>query len=186
MNMPKKPYTLGVLVGRFQGLHAGHADMIAKAIELCETVGVFVGSAQESGTSKNPFSYETRRELLITLFGGKIQVYPLADIGVGNNATWGNYVLENIRKHFGRTPDLLISGKEARRQAWFDSAEGLSAAELYVPKSIDISASTMREWFIQDEREKWQAYTDPLLWEKYDELRAQVLAAKDTHTTASL
>ena len=55
--MNKKPYKLGVLVGRFQTFHTGHEEIIRKAIELCEQVWIFVGSSQESGTLKNPFSY---------------------------------------------------------------------------------------------------------------------------------
>ena len=112
--MNNKPYRLGILVGRFQTLHSGHADMINRAIELCDKVGIFVGSSNESGTSKNPFSYETREDILKTVFGEKIYVYPLPDIGVGNNSTWGDYVLKNVIDRFGEMPDLLISGKEAR------------------------------------------------------------------------
>ena len=48
-----KPYKLGITVGRFQTFHKGHQVMIDKAIELCDKVGVFVGSSQESGTNKN-------------------------------------------------------------------------------------------------------------------------------------
>ena len=133
--MNNKPYRLGILVGRFQTLHSGHADMINRAIELCGKVGIFVGSSNESGTSKNPFSYETREDILKTVFGEKIYVYPLPDIGVGNNSTWGDYVLKNVIDRFGEMPDLLISGKEARRIGWFDSVEGASIAELYILKA---------------------------------------------------
>ena len=69
-----KPFSLGILVGRFQVLHAGHAQMIQTAIDLCGTVGVFVGSSQESGTCKNPFPYALREEMLLKLFGDQIRV----------------------------------------------------------------------------------------------------------------
>ncbi len=185
-NIQKKPYALGVLVGRFQGLHAGHKDMIAKAVELCDEVGIFVGSSQESDTVKNPFSYETRAECLQAVFGNAIRIYPLPDIGVGNNAIWGNYVLQNICERFGKKPDLLISGKESRRASWFDSAEGLSAAELYVPKTVDISASAMRGFLLDGKKEQWKQYTDPVLWDKYDKLRQIVLDSQNHTETNSL
>lgn len=185
-NMQKKPYALGVLVGRFQGLHAGHEDMIAKAVELCDDVGIFIGSSEEAGTVKNPFSYETRKECLQAVFADAIRIYPLPDIGVGNNSIWGNYVLKNICERFGKKPDLLISGKESRRAAWFDSAEGLSAAELYVPKTVDISASAMRAFFISDDKEQWKRFTNPKLWDKYEALRQIVLDAQDHPETNSL
>lgn len=184
--MNNKPYRLGILVGRFQTLHSGHADMIHRAIELCDKVGIFVGSSNESGTSKNPFSYETREDILKTVFGEKIYVYPLPDIGVGNNSTWGDYVLKNVIDRFGEMPDLLISGKEARRISWFDSVEGASIAELYIPKTIDISATEMRDFLINNNFESWKKYTDPKLWCKYGNLRQEVLLSKDNNKTHSI
>lgn len=181
-----KPYKLGFLVGRFQPLHSGHEDMINRAIELCDRVGVFIGSSNESGTSKNPFTYETREEMLKTVFGDSICVCSLPDIGVGNNSTWGDYVLKNVVDRFGEMPELLISGKEARRVSWFDSVEGASIAELYIPKKIDISASQMREHFIDNDVESWKKYTNPKLWNMYEKLRQEVLGSKDNNETHSM
>ena len=72
-----KPFALGITVGRFQTFHLGHADMIEKAVAVCERVGVFVGSSQESGTAKNPFTYEQRERYLRRVFGDAIEIYPL-------------------------------------------------------------------------------------------------------------
>lgn len=181
-----KPYKLGFLVGRFQPLHSGHEDMINRAVELCDRVGVLIGSSNESGTSKNPFTYETREEMLKTVFGDSICVCSLPDIGVGNNSTWGDYVLKNVVDRFGEMPELLISGKEARRVSWFDSVEGASIAELYIPKTIDISASQMREHFIDNDVESWKKYTNPKLWNMYEKLRQEVLGSKDNNETRSM
>lgn len=181
-----KPYKLGFLVGRFQPLHSGHEDMINRAVELCDRVGVFIGSSNESGTSKNPFTYETREEMLKNVFGDSICVCSLPDIGVGNNSTWGDYVLKNVVDRFGEMPELLISGKEARRVSWFDSVEGASIAELYIPKTIDISASQMREHFIDNDVESWKKYTNPKLWNMYEKLRQEVLGSKDNNETHSM
>ena len=184
--MEKKPYALGILVGRFQTLHLGHEDMIGKALELCERVGLFVGSSQESGTWTNPFPYALRRDMLEEAFPGRLTVAPLPDIGVGNNGAWGDYVLDNVHRVFGAAPDLLISGKEERRKNWFDHVEGLSIAELYVPKIIDISASQMREFFLTGNEEAWKRFCDPALWDEFETLRAAVEAAQGNTETASI
>lgn len=186
VTMNNKPYRLGILVGRFQTLHSGHTDMINRAIELCDKVGIFVGSSNESGTSKNPFSYETREDMLKTVFGNEVFVFPLPDIGVGNNSTWGDYVLKNVVDRFGEMPDLLVSGKEARRVSWFDSVDGASIAELYIPKTIEISATEMRDFLINDDCESWKKYTDSKLWGKYEKLRQEVLLSKDNSETHSI
>ena len=181
-----KPYKLGIMVGRFQTLHLGHEMMINKTIDLCDRVGIFVGSSQESLTNKNPFSFETRKDILKTVFGDKITVCPLPDIGVGNTSVWGDYVLKNVLGNFGEYPDLLVSGKEERRIDWFDSVTGSSISELYIPKTIDISASAMRDFLVNDDFESWRSYTDPLLWYKYDTLREIVLKSKDNLETKSI
>ena len=184
--MSSKPFELGIMVGRFQTIHNGHKDMIDKAIALSERVGIFIGSSQESMTNKNPFSYETREELLKKIYGDAIEVYPLPDIGVGNNSTWGDYVLEHVVNRFGKHPNLCLSGTESRRIDWFDSVSGLDIAELYIPKTIHISATKMREFFIAGDRESWQRYTDPALWSEFDRLREIILASRYNYKTASL
>ncbi len=184
--MNNKPFDLGVMVGRFQTLHTGHVYMIEKAVAVCERVGIFVGSSQESGTSKNPYTYEQREHFLREVFGDKVEIYPLPDIGVGNNSTWGDYVLKNVRERFGKSPDLLVSGKEERRVSWFDSVDGVSVAELYVPKIIDISATEMRAWLIDGDLAQWQRYSPEALWDESDEMRTAVLASNDNLETHSL
>ena len=167
-------------------VHAGHEQMIRTAIALCLQVGIFIGSSQESGTSTNPFPYDIRCRMLRNLFGDAVQIFPLPDIGVGNNGTWGEYVLENVKAQYGTYPDLLVSGKETRRISWFDGLEQVRISELYIPKSIDISASQMRRYFLENQREQWQQYTNPALWGQYDALRTLVLLSKGNDRTASL
>lgn len=184
--MSGKPFSLGILVGRFQTLHAGHEQMIRTALALCDRVGIFVGSSQESGTANNPFSYHTREGLLRLLFGSAVDIFPLPDIGVGNNGTWGEYVLKNVNAQYHCAPDLLISGKEVRRVSWFDGIAGVRISELYIPKAIDISASQMRSFLLEGDRESWQRYTNCALWGQYDSLRQLVLESKDNDMTASI
>lgn len=182
----KKLFRLGLVVGRFQALHAGHENMIRKAIFLCDRVGVFVGSSQESGTFQNPFSYELRREMLTDVFGNSVSVFPLPDIGVGNNSAWGSYVLSQVEAQMGRWPDLVVSGKEERRLDWFDGIGGDRISELYVPKATHMSASRMRQFFAEDDFAQWKRYTNPRLWPRYHQLRQLTLACRDNLETESV
>lgn len=179
----KKMYKSGVLVGRFQTVHKGHEMMINTAIGLCETVSVFVGSSNESRTYKNPFTYEERKEMLKTVFGDGIGVFPLPDIGVGNNPRWGDYVIENIKKQTSVLPDLIISGKEARRSNWFDSGEADKIGELFVAKTIDISASEMRDFIIENNFDEWKKYTSSKLWYRFSDMREIILLSKENKQT---
>ena len=181
-----KPFELGLIVGRFQTVHLGHADMIGKALELCGTVCVLVGSSQEAGTEANPFSYEVRESMLKAVYGSRIAVFPLPDLGVGNNCLWGEHVLNRVRELFLRIPDLFISGKEERRAGWFSGEAGQGLSELYVPKTVDVTASRMRDFLRDNDVCAFQRYTVPALWPMFSELRSLVLAAEGKKETRSL
>ncbi len=184
--MNAKPYKLGIIVGRFQTFHAGHEEIIRKAIAVCQQVAIFVGSSQESGTAKNPFSYQMREKILKKVFDNEVNVYPLPDIGVGNNSKWGDYVLQNVHNKCGILPDLIVSGKEERRISWLDSEQGKTVAELYIPKTIEVSATQMRDYLINGELENWKKYANKNLWCEYDTLRDIVISCKDNLDTASM
>lgn len=179
-----KPYETGVLLGRFQPVHIGHEDMINKAISLCRDVVVLIGSSQESGTAKNPLNYEQRKALIENIYGRRVKVYPIPDIGIGNVAAWGEYVLETVKDCSGKKPDLFISGKEERRQSWFEGDTGKDVAELIVPKTIDISASRLRELLVSGN--EWKAYVNPCNIELYENLIDLFKATKDNMGTKSI
>ena len=79
-----------------------------------------------------------------------------------------------------------MSGKEERRLDWFDSIAGNGISELYVPKSIEMSASQMRQFFAEDDFEKWKSYTNPKLWPRYRQLRQIALASQGNLETKSI
>lgn len=181
--MNEKRFKLGVIVGRFQSLHLGHEDMINTALSLSERVAVFVGSSQEFGTAKNPFTFEMRKQLLFKIYGDRVEVYPLPDIGVGNNSSWGDYVIKTVMDCCGSYPDLVVSGRESRRNSWYDNYE---VAELFIPKTVDISASQIREFFINDDYEEWKSFTNPKIWDEYKKLREIILSSMNNLETNSI
>ncbi|MBR4769250.1 MAG: adenylyltransferase/cytidyltransferase family protein [Lachnospiraceae bacterium] len=184
--MMEKAFHSAVIVGRFQTFHNGHKDMIDRALALAERVGVFIGSSEESGTEKNPFSFEFRKEILERIYGGAVEIYPLPDIGIGNVSGWGDYVIGEAEKHMGITPDLFVSGRESRRIDWLGSGKGQNIAELYVPKTIDISATAMRSFILSGDRSLWERYTDPHIFDLFGRMHELVLKARGNTETKSL
>ena len=177
-------FKTGLLLGRFQTLHLGHVNMINTALDLCDRVILLIGSAQECGTEKNPFDYETRRKMLESVFGGRIEIYPIEDQGFGNVAAWGDFVLKTVMEYTGVRPDIFISGVEQRRVSWLDGAQDI--AQLYVPKAVDVSASEMRELLAGNDFEMWRKYSPRELWGMYEELRRQYIASMDNLMTRSV
>ena len=184
--MEQKAFSFGVLVGRFQPLHIGHIDMINKAVRICSGVGVFIGSSQESGTAKNPLSFELRKEMLERVFGNLVKVHPLPDAGLGNVSLWGEYVLDQILKFYPKLPDLFITGKEARRISWFSGTRGSGIAELQIPKTIDISASELREFLIKGDRTSWERYTPEKIHPMYETIRRNVTSSMNNDISMSI
>ena len=185
-----KPYKNGLIVGRFQVFHIGHERIVRTALKLCERVLVLIGSSQESRTEKNPLTYEERCEMISDVFPkefekGRLIIAPLPDIGVGNVPAWGRYVLDKASDILGCLPDLLVSGKEERRITWFDGFEG-DISELYIPKTVDISATQMRQWLISGDLHMWMINSPSRLHKRSESLRRALTEAEGNDETASV
>ena len=167
-------YTYGLIVGRFQMLHNGHKQMITTALELCDKVVVYVGSSQEAGTLKNPFSYNIREKMINDVFDTavaqkRLLIRPLPDIGVGNNDIWGRYVLGTFEAEFHRLPDLYVTGCEKNRSSWFNNEIAPTVDELRITrKHIDISSSKCREALRKNNRSEWEEMVPQSLYDNYN------------------
>lgn len=180
------PFKAGVIIGRFQMIHHGHVHMIRTALNSCEQVLLFIGSSQEEKTAKNPLSYLRRVYLLKRILNDEVEskhlrIEALPDIGVGNNAKWGEYVLKEAREIYNFNPDVMISGMEGRRTEWFDD----SLSEILIAKN-ELSATLVREAMIRDDRAFWQQCTPQELWDEYDDLRSILLRSQPNTCTSSL
>ena len=57
-------YKNGLVIGRFDPVHIGHNKLINESLKRCERTLVLVGSAQESGTLRNPLPLSMRIRLI--------------------------------------------------------------------------------------------------------------------------
>ena len=54
-----------IIIGRFQPFHNGHLELVLKALEdYTDDLIIFIGSAQESRTNRNPFTYFERSVMI--------------------------------------------------------------------------------------------------------------------------
>jgi nicotinamide-nucleotide adenylyltransferase len=68
---------VSLVIGRFQPFHNGHAALLAAA-EAVGPVVAGIGSSQESRTSRNPFTFEERKQLLAAV--SDVPVVAIPDI----------------------------------------------------------------------------------------------------------
>lgn len=171
--MSEKPYKYGMVVGLFQPVHNGHVEIIKKAQEICERVIIFVGSAQEERTEKNPFSYMERVLMLESYCSRDVSFVPVEDQGLGNTPEWGNFLMDEAKKNslLSLSPDILISGEEERREAW-----GLAIPKLYIPKKNDLHATDVRDALLRDDWNGFCKMAPYQLQKYYQEMRKIVVS----------
>lgn len=176
-----KPYDIGLVVGRFQHFHIGHKSLVENAYKLCDRVLILVGSAQESGTLRNPYLPSTRIDVIREIYGrdnDTLQVKELNDLTNENDITadWGRYVLKNVKTHIRKVPSLMVYGNDEFRSKWFDPEDIQDTAELVIPRSrIPISATKLREALVKDDFEYWSKFVDEKTHKMYDRLRSELL-----------
>jgi nicotinamide-nucleotide adenylyltransferase len=174
-------YDTGLIVGRFQTFHKGHQSLVETALKLCDRVIILVGSAQESGTERNPFNVATRMNVIRECYPDKdrVQIYALPDLTNENDITtdWGRFVLDNVDRYIYKVPEIMIYGNDEARSRWFDLNDIKDTGEFIIPRSrLPISATMLREMMVKDERREWMKWVDPKLHKMYDSLRAELLS----------
>lgn len=176
-----KAYDCGFLCGRFQTFHIGHESLVETGLKLCDRMLILVGSAQESGTERNPFNIMTRINVIKEVFDDdkRIMIYALSDLTNENDITpdWGRYVLQNVDRYIFKAPELMIYGNDEARSRWFDPEDIKDTTEIIIPRSrLPISATQLREMMVRDDRRQWMKYVNPRLHKMYDALRAELMS----------
>ncbi len=175
----EKEFEFGLVLGRFQGMHLGHKEIIDITRKLCKKTLVLIGSAQESGTLRNPFQLETRKKMVEKIYQEKdVMIGALDDLTNENDISfeWGRYILENVEKMYGQKPDLMVYGKDESRKGWFSEEDSQFFSEILVArKKRNISATELREYLVQDCKEEWKRYVPEEIWDRYDDLREELL-----------
>ncbi|MGB1586268.1 MAG: adenylyltransferase/cytidyltransferase family protein [Thermoplasmatota archaeon] len=129
----------GVVVGRFQPLHNGHAALIKQAIEDCVDVVVAIGSSQAKPSPTNPFSLEERTAMIQAAFPG-VTVVAVPDIHDPPN--WVDHMLRltgPVDRAFGNDDQTMDLFEDAgipvrrpgleKREAWEGKTVRLQIAE---------------------------------------------------------
>lgn len=169
----------GIIVGRFEHIHLGHEKIINLGLTVCDKLLVFVGSAQESGTLRNPYNVEYRVNLISKIYekeikSGKLILKPLLDFENKNELSprWGKYVILEAEKHLRQKPECIIYGKDKNIFKCFDKETVENISEIIVDRNIfDISATKIREYLKNDDVENWKKYVNSAIYDEYNNLR---------------
>lgn len=78
-------------------LHLGHTANIQRMCESYHNVIICLGSADKSRVRENPYTIEERIQMLHNVFGERIRIVPLKDLGATRNTNeWCDYILRKV------------------------------------------------------------------------------------------
>lgn len=85
-------------VARIQPLHLGHTAVFNRMNENFDTWSVGIGSTGRHNEPSNPWTQVDRTTMLRNVYGNRVKVIPLQDIGAeqGSNS-WCDYVLQKAQ-----------------------------------------------------------------------------------------
>lgn len=174
-----KVFNTGIIVGRFQHIHNGHEKIINIGRSLCETLLIFVGSAGEKTSSRNPYDYEYRKKLIEMIYKedikkGNVIIKPLKDLEDKNDLSpkWGEYVLNNATQVLGKRPECIIYGKDKDIFKCFDKNTVKNITEVLVDRNcFNISATKMRNYLLNDQKDEWKKYANEAIYSEYQNLK---------------
>ena len=178
-----KKYNLGLICGRFSPIHKGHQLIINTSIEKCNKTLIFVGSAQESGTLRNPFSADFRIDLLRKVYPNKneVQIEKLDDMTneYDINSIWGQYVIDKTIEATGKKADAIISGNDESRKDWFSESQMRKVKEILVDRrKISISATLLRGYILINDKKEYVKYVPEEIIPEFDRIRKELLKSE--------
>ncbi len=174
-----KLFDLGLICGRFSHAHLGHLQLFQSCMALCKRTLILVSSAQESKTLRNPFSIDTRinviKQCLRDISEDNLIIKGLDDLTneYDFNVDWGGYVKKNVEKITGKFADLMVYGNEEARNKWFKSEDIEKTAELILPRIL--SATLVRGMLIIDNEKAWKESTPNNIHHLYKDLQNEIL-----------
>ena len=175
-----KPYDIGLVCGRFQTFHKGHEKLVDTGLMLCDRVLILIGSAQESGTERNPYDVNTRTDTIREIYGEdpRIIIHSIPDLTHENDISheWGKYLLDTADRYIYKNPDIMIYGNDESRSNWFAKEDLKNTSELIINRAeMPISATMLRAFMVEDNRRAWMEHVNPKLHKMYDRLRNELM-----------
>ncbi|MBR5154416.1 MAG: adenylyltransferase/cytidyltransferase family protein [Alphaproteobacteria bacterium] len=157
-------YQHGICIIRCQPFHIGHDRLIKKMLEECQYATVVIGSAQESGTEKNPLPYFTRKKMIQNVYRSKEEYNRLRILGVKDviNASWANYVLEAIKKDQPSLPsiDIIYVGDINEYQVFKDIVPNVGLCSRTTQDFPFLSGNMVRDMIMLHD-ERYKQYVHP-------------------------
>jgi len=136
---------IAVYIGRFQPFHRGHLATLKLAFQVAENVVVGIGSAQESRTMKNPFTWQERVNMIRSTLSeeerNRLNFIYLYD-NAASDEDWAKSVRDQTRQAVGYGEITCLVGvhKDAssRYLDWFPDWKYIEGPQTDLLNATDI------------------------------------------------
>lgn len=140
-----RPHHTAVVIGRLQIFHRGHATLLRQALEQAEQVIIVLGSSFAARSSKNPFTWEERanmvRATLTAQQQARVAFVPVRDYA--DLPRWAAAVQRGVVSHGPQPQRTVLVG--FRKDATSDYLNHFPQWQLHlVQQEVDIDATNLR------------------------------------------
>ena len=184
---------VGVILFRAQPFHNGHLYMVKQAFKDCKNVGadlhIIVGSADKSGTKRNPLPIEERMDLVTNSIKEsfneydleKIHIWQLADLSdeANNTYSWGDHLYHEIA-YRAKDEDMIFfySDKPEIALSWFPPIRRNHIFFKFLERHDGFNATDVRIHIKYNYTYDLQKELPPYVFQNLDRIRPYILNAK--------
>ena len=135
----------GLLIGRFQPFHKGHLSAVNFGLSKVENLWIGIGSSNKSHETKNPFTADERKEMIISSLDSeslkRVKVFYVPDIG--DHEKWTYHVDSIVPKY-----DVVFSNDDFTLSLY--KKRGMQVIEVPLLQRDMISGTKIREMILQE------------------------------------
>ena len=93
---------------------------------------------------------------------------------------WGEYVIDNVKKHEGKFADIIVTGNDDLRKGWFSKEQMKNTKEILIDrKKLDISATELRGYLLLRDKENWKKYVPEEIIDDFEQIKNKLLEVKE-------
>lgn len=183
----------GIIIMRAQPFHMGHVSVVREILKENEKALIVVGSANKSGTKRNPLSVESRIDIINEALkdqnlSERVDVMPLSDWSMENAYAyvkeWGCFLYYNVVNAI-RTKEFSIYYNDDKSivENWFNETLMPRITIRNTPRgSIDVSGTQIRDALLAPDNsgdEYLKFALSPSTYAKKDYIKEVLLNSND-------
>jgi bifunctional NMN adenylyltransferase/nudix hydrolase len=141
-----------LVIGRWQIFHKGHQTLLNSALNTASNVIVVLGSAYRSRNPQNPFTWQERRQMILSTLSQpdqkRVRFLPVRDYY--DDARWNTAVREGVNElsQAAASRDVTLVGfKKDHSSYYLDNFHGWTWKG--VERAFDINATELRNIFFE-------------------------------------